>query len=73
MHIEKDEERSITNVRSYRGPDANSDHFIVEVKVKQLIPKTKNQNGKKNRSRSKRRLKEEDKVKYAEELNKNLQ
>lgn len=35
--IENKGERCITNVRSYRGPDADSDHFMVGVKVKQII------------------------------------
>lgn len=40
---ESDNTNNIVNIRSYRGSDANSDHFIVGIKMKQLIPSIKNQ------------------------------
>lgn len=40
--IGKVEERNITNIRSYRGPDTNSDHSLVRVKMKLLITRVKN-------------------------------
>ena len=36
--IERDEEHAIKKVRTFRGPGADSDHYIVGIKMTQIIP-----------------------------------
>lgn len=40
--IEKNEENCITKVRTYRGPDMDSDHYLVGIWMKQLVPNLRN-------------------------------
>ncbi|XP_023311624.1 craniofacial development protein 2-like [Anoplophora glabripennis] len=39
--VEREDERNITDIRSYRGIDIDSDHFMVGIKVRQTIPEKK--------------------------------
>ncbi|KAJ8949841.1 hypothetical protein NQ318_000541 [Aromia moschata] len=64
----KTEEMNIVNIRSYRGPDMNSDHFLVGIKLKQVIPTNKN-NKRKNRKELIRLKEEENRKKYQKMLN----
>lgn len=72
--IEKPEVRCIKNVRSYRGLDADTDHFMVGVKIKQLIPESRNQTAKKARNRRTVRLQsEEEKIRYENMISNELE
>lgn len=60
--VEKKQERVIKNVRSYRGLDADTDHYMVGVMVQLEIPKIKNGKNKKYEHKTRLR-KEHDKTK----------
>ncbi|XP_023313012.1 uncharacterized protein LOC111693104 [Anoplophora glabripennis] len=47
--IEKPEVKCIKNIRTYRGLDAVTDHFMVGAKLDQQIPETRNQRREKNK------------------------
>lgn len=71
--VEKDEEQSITNIRTYRGPDMDSDHFVVGVKMKQIIPILRNQIRTKSKTkRPVRLMTREEQLKYEKEISKEL-
>ena len=40
--IERNEEHAIKKVRTFRAPDADSDHYIAGIKMTQIIPINKN-------------------------------
>lgn len=35
VSIQREEEKCIKDIRKYRGPDTDSDHFFVEIKMKE--------------------------------------
>ncbi|CAH2000681.1 unnamed protein product [Acanthoscelides obtectus] len=48
--VEMYEEKDIKNIRTYRGPDIDSDHYILGIKLEQRIPLVKHQKREKKKA-----------------------
>lgn len=71
--VERDMEKCVINMRTYTGLDVDSDHFMLGIKLKQIIPALGNQQNKKSNAKKSIRLRtEEDKTKYLRALTKEL-
>lgn len=71
--IEKDIEKSIRDIRSCRGLDADSDHFLVSIKMKQEIPCERNrQRNKRVENETIELTDEKDRMEYREKLREQL-
>ncbi|XP_023313011.1 craniofacial development protein 2-like [Anoplophora glabripennis] len=71
--IEKPEVKCIKNIRTYRGLDADTDHFMVGAKLDQQIPETRNQRREKIRNRVVVRPgTREEKIEYESNLSREL-
>ena len=72
--IEKCQRACILNIRAYRGADINSDHFLLGIKLKPIIPKIKNQRAKRKVSKLNKRLRtESDREEYKSKISERLQ
>lgn len=71
--VEKLEESCVKKIRTYRGPDADTDHFMVGMELKQTIPNLRNQLNRKNNYEKAVKLENtEEQLEYRKEIDKAL-
>lgn len=70
--VEKGQQKSIKNIRSYRGPNIDSDHFVVGMKMKLMIPVTKNRRHQRSHKGIVRLKKQDEKETFGNKMEKEL-